>query len=110
MMMKEINNKTEQILSSLDNIKRTEAPDFFFTRLKARMEREQGFIQKKKWFLRPLYAMVMLLLLLAINVVILFQGHNNDVNTNVANIENDSYQTIASAYNMNDNLLYDINP
>lgn len=109
-MPKEINSKTEQILNSLDNIKKAEAPDFFFTRLKARMEEEQGFIQRKKWFLQPAYAVTMLILLLAINALILFHRNKNDINTNVANIENDSSQTITSAYNMNDNLLYDINP
>ena len=105
-MKKEKNNKAEEILNSLDGIRKMEAPDFFFTRLKARMQKGKEFTGNRRWILRPVYAVVMLALLLAINAAMLFQ---RDDDVNVANTDNDDLQTIASAYNLNDNSLYDIN-
>lgn len=108
-MKKERNNKVEKIFNSLDGIRKIEAPDFFFTRLKARIQKEQEFTTKRKWVLRPVYAVAMLSLLLVVNAAILFQGNDKDANVNTTNDENESLQTVASAYNLNDNLLYDIN-
>ncbi len=112
-MEKEINKKTEKILNSLDGFRKVEAPDFFYTRLKARMsefqpvEEKELPAKKSKWILQPVYVVAMLVLLLVVNAVVFFQPAQNDVST--ANTENDSQQTIASSYAMNDNLLYDIN-
>ena len=105
-MQKEKNNRTGDILNSLDNIKKAEAPPFFYTRLQARMEKGQRTNGKKGWIFQPVYAVAMLVLLLAVNAAILFQ-HKED--TAVVNSDNEDIQTIASAYNLNDNLLYDIN-
>lgn len=112
-MKKEIKKKTEEIFNSLNDIRKVEAPVFFYTRLKARMLDHQPmreneiFAKKRKWILQPAYAVAMLLLLLAVNALIFFQRNNNDTNT--ANADNESQQTIVSSYAMNDNLLYDIN-
>jgi hypothetical protein len=115
-MKKERNSKAEEILNSLDGIRKMEAPDFFFTRLGARMivqnqgsNKEQNFSRDRKWILRPVYAVAMLTLLVVVNAVILFQRNDNDVTFNTINADDESQQTIASAYIMNDNLLYDIN-
>ena len=48
-MNPEKNKKIEEILGSLDGIKKAPAPDFFYTRLKAKME--AGLLPKKS---RPL--------------------------------------------------------
>ena len=39
-MNNEQNKKVEDILSSLDGVQKAVAPDFFYTRLKARMEKQ----------------------------------------------------------------------
>jgi hypothetical protein len=105
--MKERNSNTEKILEGLDGIKRMPAPDFFYTRLKARMEKAEGAAGNRKWILRPVVIIAALLLLLAVNVTTILQ-HDNEEN-NITNTDNETTQTLASAYQLNDNSSYDIN-
>ena len=101
-------NKVEEILGSLDNIKRTHAPDFFYTRLKARLEKESGKDERRSWVLRPAYALITLVLVLLVNAFVLLQ-RNNEVSATTA--DNESVSTsIAAEYSLNDNgALYEIN-
>lgn len=103
-MKMEKDKKIEEILNSLDTIKRAEAPDFFYTRLKARMEKETEVAVKKHWVLRPVYTFAALILLLVVNTFILLK--NEGVKQTETNI--DPMQSIAAEYNLNDNSLYDI--
>lgn len=104
-MNNERNSKIEDILNSLDGSQKIKAPDFFYTRLKARMERELlPAAAKRPWILRPAYAIGILLLVLGINAAILLRGTDNTETTT-----DDSMQTIASEYSLNDNtILYDL--
>lgn len=99
------NRNTEDILGSLDNCQRALAPDFFYTRLKARMENELLKDRPKSWILRPVYALAGFALLLVANAVVILQKDD-------ANSENTpdtvSVQSIASEYSLNDNSIYDI--
>jgi len=106
-MNTERNKRTEEIINSLDGVQRASAPDFFYTRLKARMEKglESGY--RRSWVLRPAYALATLALVIAINVFVLFK---NDNSPNNATAESDSITSIAAEYNLNDNgALYEIN-
>jgi hypothetical protein len=104
-MKKQASNKTDDILNSLDGIKKIQAPDFFYTRLKAKMETSPP---TKRTILRPAYVIAFLTVLIVFNLVSLLKQNNSDVNT--VSTESENSQTIASAYRLDDNLSYEINP
>ena len=80
-MDNERNKRIEQILNSLDGNQRAVVPDFFYTRLKARMEKEQGSYNKT-WMLRPAYALATLILVLSINLGVILKGEQTSENNN----------------------------
>lgn len=98
-------NKIERILESLDTSQRATAPDFFYTRLKARMQNEVES-RLRQWILRPVYALAALTLVLIINVSVLL---NSESTTDATGNDNETAQSIASEYSLNDNnSLYDL--
>jgi len=106
------NNRVEEILGSLDGSKRAAAPDFFYTRLKAKMlARHEGGESKTKsreWMLRPVYIVSALLLVLAINIFVFLKGGDNETAT--ADNNESVQQSIAAEYSVNDiNTVYDLN-
>jgi hypothetical protein len=106
-MNNERNNKIGDILNSLDGSQRASAPDFFYTRLKARMEREAGRNSSKSWRLRPAFALITVVLVLIVNLFLLLRKEEKEENNPLADTEN--FQSIASEYSLNDNLAYDLN-
>jgi Na+/proline symporter len=105
--MKSENNRSEEILNSINNIGRAAAPDFFYTRLKARMEKENEISVRRPWFLRPAYTFAALVIVLVINAVVLFKGNMLKATEGIS--ENDTMLSIAAEYNLNDNSVYDLN-
>lgn len=105
-MNKAGNNKIEEILGSLDGNQRASVPDFFYTRLRARMEKGYQQTDHKSWILRPVYAMAALVLVILINAAVIF---NN--NTDNGTADTDTIQSVAAEYSLNDNStnLYDLN-
>jgi hypothetical protein len=97
------NKKIEEILGSLDGIQRAPAPDFFYTRLKAKMEAGLTPKESRPLLLRPVYITVTLLVVLLMNVLVFFNS-NSDNETTVPD-----EQSIAAEYNINTNLTYEIN-
>jgi len=104
------NKKIEDILGSLDGSAKATAPDFFYTRLKARMEKGLEQATPKSWLLRPAFALTVLAGVLLINAAVIFQK-NTDKETATTN-DAETLQSIAAEYNsMNDNsYVYDLNP
>jgi hypothetical protein len=119
------NHKIEEILSSLDAVKKAEAPDFFYTRLKARMlARQSGGLARQSgddksmtpasprpWMLRPAFAFAMLVVILLVNALIIINTNNSspDALSNSPDLE--SIQSIAAEYSVADaGSLYDLNP
>ena len=102
-------DKIEQILQSLDANQRVPAPDFFYTRLKARMEREFSDGKKNKaWILRPAYALVVLVMVLVLNALVILKGSEA---TEINSTDSETAQSIAAEYSLNDNnTLYDLIP
>ena len=115
------NKHLEEILGSLDGSQRAAVPDFFFTRLKARMlarleggekgfEQEQGF--KKSWLLRPAFAITALAVVLLINTMVILKddaSKDDGMKDNAAN-DVETLQSIAAEYSLNDNNpVYDLN-
>ena len=105
-MNKQKNRNIEDILNSLDGSQRASAPDFFYTRLKARMEKGLNKDGQRSWVLRPVYALAGFALLLIVNAVVILQKDN--VNTESNNMDTVSAQTIAAEYVLNDNSIYDL--
>ncbi len=102
--------KVEDILGSLDGMKQATAPDFFYTRLKARMEKGYEPVGKRQGVLRPVFAFAALAVVLLVNAVVVFT--KNDAETgNLASNDNE-IQSVAAEYNLNDlnSTLYDISP
>lgn len=110
--MKNDKNNIEEILESLDNCQRASAPAFFYTRLKARMERVTGAGAeiKKPLILRPVFALAALVLILIVNALVIFQNNSNNADTTSIS-DTDVLQTIAVEYRLNDNsaIPYEIN-
>jgi hypothetical protein len=114
-MEREQNKKMEEILSSLDGVNRAVVPDFFYTRLKARMEArlQEGQAAdpaQHSWALRPAYAVAALVLVLVVNSFVLLQKKNNS-SAGTGDTETIAIQSIAAEYRLNDNnnSLYDFN-
>ena len=104
-------NRTEEILNSLDGIHRAMAPDFFYTRLKARLEKGTLPSAEKHWALRPIYAVIALVVVLLINAAVLFTQTGNSTSQEIATVsDSDNIQTLASEYSVTDaGSLYDLN-
>lgn len=102
------NQKIEEILSSLEGVKSASAPDFFYTRLKARMEKG---IEKNKLpvrLLRPAYIVAGLLLIVVMNLLVFL--NNDEGNATVVEDNEVAQQSVASEYNLNDvTYVYDLN-
>lgn len=103
------NNKIDEILNSLDGVKKAVVRDFFYTRLMARMQKGIEANNKRIWILRPAYAVVALLLIVAINVVV-FLRNRDETTTAITDDNQTLQQAIASEYSLADNnSIYDLN-
>lgn len=101
------NNRIDNVLNSLDGVQRASAPDFFYTRLRARMEKGIAADNKPNRVLRPAYIFTVLLLIIAVNAFVFLK--NQDQATVVDNNET-VQQSIAAEYNLYDiNSVYDLN-
>ena len=105
-MNNEANKRIEQILESLDSSQRISAPDFFYTRLRARMQREQEKGRASLIRLRPAYALIALAIVIIINISVILEGQET---TEITTSDNETAQSIAAEYSLNDNgSLYDL--
>ena len=110
-MNNERNKSMEELLNSLDGSKRATAPDFFYTRLRARLERELTENVKRDWILRPVYIVATLLLVISINVFVFLRSGDETPATPLADNNESVQQSIAAEYSLNDNnSVYDLNP
>ncbi len=99
------NRNIEDLLSSLDGSQRASAPDFFYTRLKARMEKGLNKDARRSWVLRPVYVLAGFALLLIVNAVVILQKDNENTENNMDTV---SAQSIAAEYAVNENSIYDL--
>ncbi len=93
-------NRIDEILNSLDGCTQATVPDFFYTRLKARMEKEVAPAARTSWMLRPAYAFAGMAIILLINVLAVFNQPGTEDNT--ATSEVDTFQSLASEYRLNE--------
>lgn len=104
MESKNLHNKMEEALSSLDGIQRAAAPDFFYTRLSARMEKE---LTTPAWipFGKPVWLIATLLVFLVLNTMMIKQTKLSKSNGSVTNTGS-SLQSFAAEYELSNTVNY----
>lgn len=91
--MRNINDEQfEQDLNVVSNLKEVSAPDFFYTRLKARMEKEAK-LEQFEGPLKPIAVICILTLFLFINSLIMEKG-----STVVHSSSNQDIEAFAASY------------
>lgn len=98
--------RVESIMGSLGGIQRAAAPNFFYTRLKAKMQPAEA--QKKFFMLRPAFITAVLSVLLIVNVVSLVKM-DKKVKPGIT-VKSDSpagIESFAKAYDMNTESVYE---
>jgi hypothetical protein len=101
--------KVLSIMESLGGIQPAVAPDFFYTRLKGKM---QPVEEKKTFFmLRPAFITTTLALLFIVNIVSLLQTDKvlkqDSTNAAYTNSKPATIESFAAAYNMNSGSVYE---
>ena len=99
-----IQEEVEKTLSSLDGMQRAAANPYLFTRIKARLEKEEkSFWGRALTFLsRPSVAVPAIVLTILINTAIFFEFKSEKVQ-----IPQDEEQAFAREYNLSDNTIYE---
>ncbi|MEP7254921.1 MAG: hypothetical protein ABI666_04045 [Ferruginibacter sp.] len=102
------NNRTERVMGSLDSLQKATAPDFFYTRLKGKMQMEMEPAKKPFFLLRPAFITAVLSIFLIINVFSLFEiGKVPKQNTATQPNNQATIESFATAYNMNTGSVYE---
>jgi hypothetical protein len=108
-MKDERNIIIDSILESAEGAARATAPNFFYTRLRARMERELQEPIRRSWFLRPVFALISLGLLLTINSYLIFNKSEQQSAQKIP-AENEYMQSLAMEYKLQESASpYDLN-
>ncbi len=98
--------KSDQILESLDGCRSAGAPAFFYTRLKARMEKEILPPEKRRWILQPVYILGLTVALVAVNAFLVLTKKTDSSKAEITATQ----QNLAAEYNLNEsNTIYDLN-
>jgi hypothetical protein len=95
-------HRIDEIMDSLDGCTRAAAPDFFYTRLRARMENEASPTTSGFWLLRPAFAFASMAIILLINLLVVFSQSNNNTDDAVVATETDGFQSMAAEYRLNE--------
>ena len=100
-----IQHKVEETLNSLDGVKQATANPFLFTRIKARLEREEkGFwIRAFSFISRPAIAVSAIVIVILINAAVFLEFRSETGRE--APDENE--QVFANEYNLSSNTIYD---
>ncbi len=90
-MTDRIENEVNRTLESISGLKKADSPDFFYTRLRARMQRESNVEKYIKPMLRPAilypaFSVIILLNILTFNKLIKSKNSNSNP---IENIKND---------------------
>lgn len=74
-----IHKKIEEVMQSIDKIKKASPRPFLFTRLEARMQREKNIWEKLSSFVaRPVIAFACICLVIMINVMVIFSANTSE--------------------------------
>jgi hypothetical protein len=103
----DFNNKSEKVLNSFDGLQQADAPDFFYTRLIGRMQKQQP--DKKNYFLlRPIFLSIPMLIILLCNIVALVKINHQVPENKIVRIQEDAtIQSFAKTYNLTIESVYE---
>lgn len=88
MQEKNINKKIDDALESINNIPRVSAPDYFFTRLEARMLRDKNTWETISSFItRPVVAIASVCIILMVNFYTIISTTRQEPTTVQQNVE-----------------------
>lgn len=103
-MQNNINKKIEETMHSIDGIDKAQPNPFFFTRLEARMEKENNIWVKITSFVtRPLVAFACICLVIMINAFVIL---SSSLSTNTSTKQNTELATV-DEYTQINTTLYD---
>lgn len=85
--------KIEDALGSLSNMKRAEPQDFFYTRLRAKMERKLVEEPRLRWLLKPAFVVPVFLIALSMNILSITELQKTDTSSKEEFIETYSLNT-----------------
>ncbi|OQP51359.1 hypothetical protein A4H97_27685 [Niastella yeongjuensis] len=90
-------SRIDAVLNSLDGVRQAKAPDFLYTRLQGRMEREfdQGG-PLGRWLTKPVLALTIAAIILIANATTVLKMWEQ--NTSTTNVNNESGQIVAAEY------------
>jgi hypothetical protein len=99
-----IQEQVDKTLDSLDGIKRASTDPFLFTRIQARLQKEETNFwgQAFAFMNEPMVAFAGVAIAIIINAVVLFESRSESVK----NIQ-DEEQVFASEYNLSTNTIYE---
>lgn len=98
--MQKIDKNIDALLESLNGIQRANAPDFFHTRLIAKLERDQPSTKSRTWgfILKPLPALAVLGCLIALNIYTLTAMMGNTSRSSAT--QQEGIMSFASEYDL----------
>lgn len=101
------NSKIEETLASLDGMERAAAPGFFYTRLKARLEKELGYGGSPllRLLTRPALALTVAVIVLLLNTAVIMQLRQHEPSA----VATENSPVIAADYSMGNYPVYDDN-
>ena len=101
-MQERFNKKIEEVMRSLDDIKKASPSPFFFTRLEARMERDKSVWETISSFVaKPIIAFACICLIIMINAAVIFSSENSEKSASAQNNEIatvDEYNQVSSTF------------
>ena len=103
---RENDQRIDRILGSLDEMQKASAPDFFYTRLTGRMQRELEAKRRPSFVLKPVFITAALSIVLLLNIFFLTQENKKPVKDTVAK-EPATIEAFAKAYDLNGSSLYE---
>lgn len=99
-------SKVQSIMESLGGMQPAAAPDYFYTRLKGRMQREED--KKKIFILRPAFITAALSIFLIVNIFSLISIRKATPEpVSVHYNKSATIESFAAAYNMNTGTVYE---
>ncbi len=100
------NERVDRIMTSLESIHKATAPDFFYTRLKGKMQPAE---EKRIYFmLRPSFITAVLSVILVLNIFSLKEMNKASKQNSTSRSENPSgIESFAKVYNLNTGSVYE---
>ena len=100
--------RIDRIMTSADGLEKAAAPDFFYTRLTGRMQREMEEKRRPFFVLRPAFATAALSIVLVFNIIFLTQRNlqpSKDTTTQAG--QSATIESFAKAYDLDASSLYE---